>query len=194
MPLYKNKGERSDPDNYRGITLLSCMGKLFTALLNYRLTKYLDATGTIGDEQAGFRHGYSTIDHIFTLHAIIDLYLRRGKRLYIAFIDYRKAFDFVDRVSLWDKMIAMGINGNFLHIIYNLYEKAKSCVKSEGRLSDYFTCNTGVRQGENLSPLLFSIFLNDFEKHISKHYNGLSDVSEAAKQYLSDEDIEYFMV
>ena len=74
---------------------------------------------------------------------------------YYAFIDYRKAFDFIERVSLWDKMIAMGINGNILHVIYHLYHKVKSCVRVNGNLSYYFSCNDGVRQGENLSPLFF---------------------------------------
>ena len=109
LPLYKNKGDINNPDNYRGITLLSCIGKLFTTVINSRLTKYLDAVGCIGEEQAGFREGYSTIDHIFTLHAIIDMYLSKNKKLFCAFIDYRKAFDFVDRCSLWSKLIAVGI-------------------------------------------------------------------------------------
>ena len=65
MPLYKNKGPVDDPDNYRGITLLSCLGKLFTAVINERLTMFLESSGTIGDEQAGFRAGFSTVDHIF---------------------------------------------------------------------------------------------------------------------------------
>ena len=94
MPLYKNKGSPNDPDNFRGITLLSCIGKLFTAAINFRLTNYLEQTGTIGDEQAGFRAGYSTTDHIFTLHAILDLYLQKKSKVYCAFIDYKKAFDF----------------------------------------------------------------------------------------------------
>lgn len=69
MPLYKNKGSPNEVDNYHGITLLSCIGKLFTAAINHRLTYYLEASGTLGNEQAGFRSGFSTIDHIFTLQS-----------------------------------------------------------------------------------------------------------------------------
>ena len=89
LPLYKNKGDINDPDNYRGITLLSCLGKLFTAIINDRLASYIDATGIMGEEQAGFRYAYSTIDHIFTLRVIIDFYLKEKKKLFCAFIDYR---------------------------------------------------------------------------------------------------------
>ena len=70
VPLYKNKGSFDDPDNYRGITLLSCLGKLFTAAINARLTSYLESIGILGDEQAGFRGGCSTLDHIFVLHIV----------------------------------------------------------------------------------------------------------------------------
>ena len=119
-PIYKKKGSIDDPDNYRGITLLSCIGKLFTASINTRLTTYLDKASIIGEEQAGFREGYSTLDHIFALHSLVEFYLTRRKRLYCAFIDYKKAFDLVDRSSLWSKLIACGINGNVLKVIYNM--------------------------------------------------------------------------
>ena len=193
MPLYKNKGSINDPDNYRGITLLSCVGKLFSALLNERITRYLDAVGGIGDEQAGFRQGHSTVDHIFALHAILSIYLSAGKRVYCAFIDYKKAFDFVDRVSLWNKLLSSGVNGKLLVVIHIMYLNAKSCVKVDDKISDFFNCNVGVRQGENLSPLLFSIFLNDFEFSVSRKYNGLSFLSGEISDCLNDDDVEHFL-
>ena len=85
--------------------MLSCIGKLFTSCINTRFSKYLEATGLLGEEQAGFRPGYSTLDHIFVLQSLIDIYLHHRKRLYCAFIDYKKAFDLVDRISLWSKLI-----------------------------------------------------------------------------------------
>ena len=91
-PIYKNKGDKASPDNYRGITILSCFGKLFTAVLNNRLNKYLEDMNVLAEEQAGFRKGYGTTDHIFNLKCLIDLYLFRGRKLFCAFIDYKKAF------------------------------------------------------------------------------------------------------
>ena len=89
-PLYKNKGSPNNPDNYRGITLLSCLGKLFTAAVNTRLSAYLEGAGILGEGKAGFREGYSTLDPIFVLDSFVDLYLSRKKRSYCAFVDYKK--------------------------------------------------------------------------------------------------------
>ena len=192
-PIYKKKGSIDDPDNYRGITLLSCIGKLLTASINTRLTTYLDEASIIGEEQAGFREGYSTLDHIFALHSLVEFYLTRRKRLYCAFIDYKKAFDLVDRSSLWSKLIACGINGNVLKVIYNMYENAKSCVKQGQALSDFFSCEVGVQQGENLSPLLFAIYLNDFEYSVSRNYKGLDMLTGEIHNNLCDDDVEVFL-
>ena len=69
-PIYKKKGDPFKPENYRPIKILSCFGKLFTAVLNLRLTTFLNEHETLNENQAGFRAGYSTCDHIFTLHAL----------------------------------------------------------------------------------------------------------------------------
>ena len=95
QPIYKNKGCENNPDNHRGITLLTCMGKLCTSLLNNRLSNYLKMSSMLGVEQAGFRSGYSALDHLFSLHVLIDMYLQSGKRICCALIDYQKAFDLV---------------------------------------------------------------------------------------------------
>ena len=173
MPLYKRRGQRDDPNNFRGITLLSCFGKLFTACLNTRIANFLFKHNKIGAEQAGFRPGFSVLDHIFTLHAIIEFYKNKKQRLYCAFIDYSKAFDLIDRSALWQKLLQHDINGRVFQIIFNIYQKTKSCVKSGGKISNFFSCNTGVRQGENLSPILFAIYVNDFQDSIGKCYQGL---------------------
>ena len=192
VPIFKKKGSPFDPNNYRGITLLSCLGKLFTMCINVRLNKYVSDRGIIGEEQAAFREEYSTMDHVFVLNELLNIYLHKKKRFYCCFIDYQKAFDTINRSALWGKVIENGINGKILRVIYNMYETAKSCVKQQSMISGLFACNMGVRQGENLSPLLFAIFLNDFEKSISTKYNGLATVSELSR-ILGTEDIEFFL-
>ena len=181
-PIYKQKGSVKEPGNYRGITILSCFGKLFTSVINNRLVKYFDAQSTIGPEQAGFRAGYSTMDHLFTLHCLIDFFLAKKKRLHCLFVDYEKAFDYVNRAFLWQKLVNSGVNGSILTIVKYMYEKAKSCVKVEDICSEYFQCGCGVRQGENLSPLLFSIYLNDLQSFLSRQVNGLTTLASEGKE------------
>ena len=103
------------------------------------------------------------------------MYLQDKKRIYCAFIDYTKAFDLIDRSHLWAKLLDAGVNGNIFTVIHNLYKNAKSCVKYCGVTSKlHFCCNIGIRQGENLSPLLFAIYVNDFNATLSQHFQGLS--------------------
>ena len=65
------------------------------------------------------------------------------------------------------KLLGHGINGKIFRVIYNLYQNIKSCVMYSGELSDFFRCYCGVRQGENLSPVLFSLFLNDLDDFLT---------------------------
>lgn len=160
---------------------MSCFGKLFTAVLNNRLNRYLENMNILNEEQAGFRKNYSTTDHIFNLKCLTDPYLFRGKKLYCAFIDYKKAFDSVYRVYLWQKLLSNNIDGNMFKIIHSLYANAKSCVKLGHLQSATFSSKVGVCQDENLSPIFFSIFLNDLTEFISRAYDGLTNVGDMAK-------------
>ena len=81
--------------------------------------------------------------------------LNQDKKLYCAFIDFTKAFDYVVRDKLWFTLIKLGIRGNMLNIIKSMYESVKSRVRFENQLSGEFSCMLSVRQGECLSPFLF---------------------------------------
>ena len=93
VPIYKNKGNITDPSNYRGITLLSCSAKFFTAVLNERLRNFSDECNILLNDQAGFRTNHSTTDHIFVLKSLSDIMRNRKKKMFCAFVDYEKAFD-----------------------------------------------------------------------------------------------------
>ena len=110
IPVHK-KGDTSDPNNYRGITLISCFGKLFTTVINSRLKKWAEENNVITDAQFGFKPSYSTIDAIFLLQSLIEKQLRIKGSLYCCFIDLQKCFDSVYRNGMWLKMIEHGING-----------------------------------------------------------------------------------
>lgn len=92
-PLYKNKGDRTSPENYRPITLLSCLDKLFTSILNKRLQLYSEEIELIHNNQAGFRKGYSTSDYILTLQFLSNTLMKCKKKPFCAFIDFKQAFE-----------------------------------------------------------------------------------------------------
>ena len=165
IPIHK-KGDRNDVSNYRGITLLSALGKLFTRILNNRLTAWAEKYGIYIEAQAGFRKNMSTIDNIFVLRSLIRHYLNKNENLFCAFVDFTKAFDYVVRDVIWYKLIKIGVRGKMLDIIKSIYKNVKSQVKHNNTLSSSFICNIGVRQGECLSPFLFSMCLNDLEDEL----------------------------
>ena len=96
-PIYKNKGERDSPSNYRPITILSCLGKLFTSILNNRLNDYLEENMLLEENQAGIRKLYSTLDHIFSLYSLIEILKCKKQKIFCCFIDFSSVFDSVWR-------------------------------------------------------------------------------------------------
>jgi hypothetical protein len=161
IPIFKNKGDKSDPKNYRPITIVSCFGKLFTSVLNNRLNKFSDQYHVILENQGGFRKGYSTNDNLFILHILIHIMKKKKKKLYCAFIDFAKAFDTVWRNGLWNKLLINQINGKMYNVIFNMYQNIKSRIQYNKETSNYFECNAGVRQGENhLVSINYNILKN----------------------------------
>ena len=177
-PIYKNKGNPHDPKNFRPITILSCLSKLFTSILYERLNKFSDDFLILNENQFGFRKGYSTTDSLFSLHLLFEILKCKRKKLYCCFIDFEKAFDKVWREGLWYKLLLNNMNGTMYNVINNLYNGTKSRIVYNSKTSSYFPCLNGVRQGENLSPFLFSIFLNDLDSFLSScDIKGLNSVT-----------------
>lgn len=142
------------------------------------MTEYANRVELILENQAGFRKKYSTVDHIFSLYSLIELSKTFKTKLFCAFIDFEKAFDSVWRVGLCNKILLNNIDGKFFNIITNMYKGIKSCVTTKGLTSDMFPCTVGVRQGENLSPFLFTLYLNDLEGFLSTNgVKGLTSLS-----------------
>ena len=160
-PLYK-KGSKSDVNNYRGISLSCTLGKVFTKILNSRMMSWAAARNKIDNSQGAYQKDKSTIDHIFTLMAIVQKYLSKtGGRFYCAFIDFSKCFDSIPHLQLWYRLINEGIHGRVLKVLRSMYGKLKSRVKTANGLTVLFECITGTRQGCMLSPFLFILYLNE---------------------------------
>ena len=124
----------------------------------------------LAEEQAEFRKGYSTTYQFFNMKCLIDLYVFRGENYLAHLLIIKKAFDSVNRIYLCQKLMNNHIDGKMFKIIYSLYANAKSCVRTGNVKSTCSSSNIGVRQGENLSTVLFSLFLNDLTEFISHAY------------------------
>ena len=159
-PLHKGDSP-NDPSNYRGISIMPCLSKIFNSILNNRLQNFFDSNKTINQSQIGFQPKARTSDHMFILRTLIEKYLSNGSKLYACFVDYSKAFDSVMHSALFCKLTECGISGPFYKIIKSMYANNKIHVRVGNTLSHDFTPNIGLRQGDNLSPNLFKLYIND---------------------------------
>lgn len=170
------KGSPLDPENYRGIALVNCLLKVFTQIILSRLTEWTESEAVLPESQSGFRPRRGCIDNVFVLTSLIHINLRlKRRKVFAAFIDFKRAFDSVDHGILYYKLYSSGISSKLLRIIKDLYSRASVQVKVNGQYSRSFDINEGVLQGECLSPLLFAIFVSDIEDFFrSRGFSGLN--------------------
>ena len=161
LRLIHKDGDTDDENNYRAITLNSCLGKLFCTILNQRLYTSLEQENIFCKEQAGFRKNYRTTDQIFLLKNIIKKYISQNKYIYTCFVDFKKAFDSIWRKALVEKMRKLGINGTFLNIVESIYNSTTNSIIYNDNISMAFKSNIGVKQGDTLSTTLFNLYIND---------------------------------
>ena len=160
------KGSLKECANWRGITLLSIPGKVFSRVLLERMKKEVEAI--LRDEQAGFRQERSCTDQIATLRMILEQSLEWNTSLYVVFIDYEKAFDSVDRSTLWKLLQHYGIPKKIIRMIRLAYEPSTCQVIHGNTLTEPFTVLSGVRQGCLLSPFLFLLVMDWIMKETTK--------------------------
>ena len=152
VSLYKNKGEKSDCSNYRGITLLSIAGRIMTRVFLNRLIPMIAQQST-PESQCGLRSNRGTVDMIFVLRQIQEKCREQNMGLYATFVDLTKAFDTVSRDGLWKILARLGCPPpQFLIIFRQLHEGQQGQVKHNGPLSDSFPISNGVKQGCVLAP------------------------------------------
>jgi len=156
--LYKGKGDKMDPDNFRGISLLSVCAKVYGQILLDRLRPILEPG--LSESQCGFRKGRGCPDLQFSLRRLTELARAHRAPLWIAFVDFRKAFDCVNRDALWAILESRSVPHKLIALLRDLYSGCEGRVRVGQDFSDPFMIGTGVRQGCALSPLLFSVFID----------------------------------
>lgn len=167
IAIYKKKGDRSDCGNYRGISLLSTAGKILAKILLKRLQTIAELI--LPESQCGFRTSRSTIDMIFTLRQLQEKAVEQQQSLYMIFIDLSKAFDTVDRSTLWILLRRYGCPETFVKLIQEFHDGMAGSVSVGGTITDPFEISHGLKQGCVLAPTLFTLFLGAVLSAASEH-------------------------
>ena len=177
------------PLQYRGISLLFSIYKMFSTILNSRLTKIAENEKLYCEEQNGFHKNRSCLDHIYSLTSIIRNQKNAKKPTFVCFVDFEKAFDRVDRDLLFYKLRKMKIGGKLLESLKSVYSNCHACININNHCTDWFATNFGVRQGDPLSPTLFCLYINDLAEEINQCNSGIDICGEQVKILLYADDI-----
>ena len=157
--MLHKKSDRSDCNNFRGISLVSHAGKVLLKIVANRLSDFCEAQQILPEEQCGFRPARSTIDMLFVVRRLQELGRQRKIPLYMCFVDLQKAYDSVDRELLWKVLARAGVPSVMIDVIRQFHDGMRARVRmDDGELSEWFEVTQGLRQGCVLSSLLFNIF------------------------------------
>ena len=173
-PLFKS-GIKSDPNNFRGICVSSCVGKTLNSMLRYRLEGFCKVNCLLGAEQASGQTGARTSDHLLVLHHLIQKYVKNNKKvLYVCYVDLRKAYDSCNRTKLFYELLNQyQIGGKFLRVIQDIYSSNYMFIKLDDGLTKPFRTTVGCKQGCNISSILFNLFIGRLPTVFDAQCNGL---------------------
>ncbi|OMJ08365.1 LINE-1 reverse transcriptase-like protein [Smittium culicis] len=165
IPIPK-KGDLSNPNNYRGISLIPTLLKLISKIIAIKLSEMDCKHGILVKEQAGFRNREECVAQATSLYEIVKRRKLESKSTFVAFIDFEKAYDKVPHDLLALKLKQNKIGGKLLKVIQNLYMNPYMAVRYGSETSKSFKYGCGVRQGCPMSPILFDIYINDIFKRM----------------------------
>ena len=170
-PLYKRENPNL-PENYRKISITPALGQIFDSILNNRLQYAKECLLKDDPFQNRFKAKTSAVDNIFMLNGIIQKCKLNGRPLYACFVDFKSAFDFVNRSALLFKLYSNGVQGKFLQTLKSMFQNARSRVKWGEKIGELFENAYGVLHGGVLSPTLFELILDDMTGYLNRN-NGV---------------------
>ena len=165
LPIYK-KGLKSEPSNYRPISILPCISKVAERIIADQLSQYLESSGQMTHVQHGFRRYHSTNTGLLHLTELIREKLDQGKGVGLVALDLSKAFDTIDHNILITKMAKFGLGTSAINFFINYLSDRTFIVKTPEDTSKVHRIKAGMPQGSILGPLLFNMYVNDLPKEV----------------------------
>ena len=183
-PIYKQKGKRSEPGNYRPVSLTSVVGKMMERLVKEELVNHLESKKLLSDSQHGFRPGRSPQTNLIEFLNKTTRWYDEGKSFDILYLDFAKAFDVVCHKRLVMKLEAFGIDGKVKEWLRDWLRGRKQRVKVEGEFSSWEDVLSSVIQGSVLGGPLFDIYIDDM---IEETEEAAADQTEEAAAVETEE-------
>lgn len=183
------KGDLTDMNNYRGISLMAVALKVVCSIINRRISLALEKAGRFDKSQAGFRSNEEAVGQAVCLFEILRRKQVNGDECYIAFIDMKKAFDTVPHAALLGKCRAIGIGGKILNLISAIYDNSSFSVKGAYGRTGLIQLLRGVRQGCPMSPTIFDVFINDLLQTTTELGTSVPGLSERISGLLFADDL-----
>ena len=162
VPIPK-KGNLRDCDNWRGISLLDVVGKVFARIIQERLQHI--AEGILPESQCGFRRGRGCTDMIYAARQLVEKCCEHDDSLFMLFIDLKKAYDSVPRSALWRVLDKCGVPPTMLSIIQSFHDDMQAEVRVGDTTTEQIAVRNGLRQGCVLAPSLFNIYFGAMVAH-----------------------------
>lgn len=171
VPILKTGKNHNDVNSYRPISLLCTPLKIMERLIKEKLNAFLERNNVIPDEQFGFRNKTSVIDQLLDTVTDYTEAVDQKKNIDVVYFDFSKAFDKVPINLLLFKCKKVGVAGNLINWLEEYLRNRTFYVSVNGDKSSKFNISSGVPQGSVLGPILFSIYISDLPKSISKKLN-----------------------